>query len=182
MYEDIFLDVSKVLKSLERHHGDKDFQGKWKDKHWMNTPGPLYCGDTDNCGTGPYEAPNNVELDGESRQIIFRQPVNRYELRQVIQAAYYDPFSGYGVDGDLHWIYATIKGWWNEQRREVEQEVLRLHEARLPPGINYDRDYYPELSKWLVYLKDGMYNYLQVYAFFLDNGRIPVEGDRLPVL
>jgi len=60
----------------------------------MNTPGPFYCGDGDNCGTGPLVAPNNVALDEDGYEVIYRQPVNRYELRQVLEAAWADPLVG----------------------------------------------------------------------------------------
>lgn len=184
MYEDIFLDVSKALETLDGPHRDKDFWllGKWEDKHWMNTPGPLYCGDTDNCGTGPGEAPNNVALDDNARQVIYRQPANHDELLQVMQAAAVDPFAGYATDGNLHWTYATVKGWWVEYHREVEQEVRRLINAKLVFGTNDSKEYYRGLRWWLGYLQRGMYQYLQIYAFFLDNGCIPTEGDRLPEL
>ncbi len=182
MYEDIFLDVSTALEALGRHHGDEYFQGKWADKHWMNTPGPLYCGETDNCGTGPGEAPNNVEVDSEGFQVTYRQPVNRYELRQVVRAAWDDPFCGYGAGGDLHWTYETIKAWWAEPRRKVEQEIRRLYDAQLALGEKKNYEYSAGLWRWLDYIKDGVYQYLQVYAFFLDNGRVPLEGERLPEL
>lgn len=65
VYSDVFLNVSTALEGWGLRHGSGVFLGKWEEKHWMNTPGPLYCGDTDNCGTGPGDAPNNVELDEE---------------------------------------------------------------------------------------------------------------------
>ncbi|HEY7357346.1 MAG TPA: hypothetical protein VH590_12795, partial [Ktedonobacterales bacterium] len=95
MYEDIFLDVSAALEALGHRHGDGGFLGEWKDNRWMNTPGSIYCGETDNCGTGPLAAPNNVAVDEKGFEIIYRQPVNRYELHQVVDAAWVDPFSGY---------------------------------------------------------------------------------------
>lgn len=182
MYEDIFLDVSKTLEALGHRHGDDHFQGKWKDKHWMNTPGPIYCGETDDCGTGPGEAPNNVELDENSRQVIYRQPVNRYELCQVVQAAWDDPFTGYGADGNLHWTYEAIKAWWAEPRRKIENEVRRLYDAQIALSTKQNYIYTWGLARWIAYLQKGLHQYLQVYAFFLDNGRIPAESDRLPEL
>lgn len=183
MYKDIFLDVSKALETVEPPHVSEGFRfgGKWKDKHWMNTPGPLYCGETDNCGTGPLAAPNNVAFDKDGFEVIYRQPVYRFELPQVLEAAWADPLAGYAADGNLHWTYETVKSWWAEQRREVEQELQRPQETQLTLG-DKKFEYLSVLVRWLVYLKNGMYEYLQVYAFFLDNGRIPAEGDRLPEL
>ena len=182
MYEDIFLDVTTALETLGHRHGDEYFQGKWEEKHWMNTPGPIYCGDTDNCGTGPDAAPYNVALDEHSYQIIYRQPINLNELSQVWDAAWADPFSGYGADGNLHWTRETIKTWWTEQKPKVEQEVRRLINIRLVLNTNNTQAYYRELRWWQGYLQTGLYKYLQVYAFFLDNGRIPTESERLPEL
>ncbi|HEU5370045.1 MAG TPA: hypothetical protein VFU69_16355 [Ktedonobacterales bacterium] len=148
----------------------------------MNTPGPIYCGETDNCGTGPDNAPYNVGLDNEAFQAIYRQPTNLDELQQVVDAASFDPFHGYGADGNLHWSYETIKEWWSKQRREIEQEVRRLYEAQLA-GAKKELAYWGEPKWWLGYLQDNrLYQYLQVYAFFLDNGRIPTERDTLPEL
>jgi hypothetical protein len=179
MYEDIFLDVPAALQALGHHHGDEYFQGKWEEKHWMNTPGPIYCGDTVSCGTGPPAAPNNVGVDEKWHEVIYRQPANYNELRQVVHAAEAEVVSGYGADGDLHWSYETIKEWWAEPRRKVEQEVRRLYEAELARN-NKTSSYGCEWKWWLGYLKSGMHQYLQVYAFFLDNGRIPTERDTLP--
>ncbi|HEX6778513.1 MAG TPA: hypothetical protein VF099_09955, partial [Ktedonobacterales bacterium] len=67
-------------------------------------------------------------------------------------------------------------------RRKVEQEVRRLINAKLILGTDEDRIFYGGLRWWLGYLQKGMYQYLQVYAFFLDNGRIPAENDRPPEL
>ena len=182
MYEDIFMDVSKALEALGHRHGDDHFQGKWKDKHWMNTPGPIYGGDTTSCGTGPLAAPNNVGVDEEWQEVIYRQPVNRYELRQAAGAAGAEVVHGYGADGDLHWTYETVKAWWAEPRLKVEQEVSRLYDAQLALGEKKNYEYFAGLIRWMAYLKEDLYQYLQVYAFFLDNGRIPAEGDRLPEL
>lgn len=66
----LLFDVSLALETLGHRQGDHPFLGTWEEKHWMSTPGPIYCGGTDNCGTGPVAAPNNVELDerGDSRR------------------------------------------------------------------------------------------------------------------
>lgn len=181
MYEDIFFDVSPILEGEGLRHGYGVFLGEWKDNRWMNTPGLIYCGETDNCGTGPLAAPNNVSVDEEGFEIIYRQPINLQELSQVWDAAWADPWSGYGADGNLHWSYETIKEWWAEPRRQVEQEVRRLYEAELARN-NKNSASGSEWKWWLGYLKTGMQQYLQVYAFFLDNGRVPTESDRLPEL
>lgn len=182
MYEDIFLEVSKALEALGHRHGEYPFLGKWEDKHWMNTPGPIYGGDTTSCGTGPLAAPNNVGVDEEWQEVIYRQPVNRYELRQIVGAAWSEVVHGYGADGSLHWSYETIKEWWADPRHKIEQELQRLYEAQLALRDKKNYEGFSSLMRWMDYLKDGVYQYLKVYAFFLDNGRIPTEGDKLPEL
>src|SRR5215472_17392848 len=99
MFEEVFIDGAAVLAAARDQDGilwvpRRDGQssevrllGEWSDNKWLNTPGPIYCGQTDNCGTGPLEAPDNIEVDGESFQILYRQPVNFYELEQVVLAA-----------------------------------------------------------------------------------------------
>ncbi len=140
LYRDIFMDITTALTLLDERHGAGSWDGMWTDKQWMNTPGPLYCGQTDNCGTGPLAAPNNVHVDHEGYEFIFRQPVNLYELRQVLQAAYEDPWQGYGADGDAHWSFDGLKEWW-ACRRELEVEIDRRYREQLA-FYGYDYGYY----------------------------------------
>lgn len=44
--------------------------------YWLNTPGPTYTTQTDNCGTGQIEALNNVGGDENYYEFIFKQPEN----------------------------------------------------------------------------------------------------------
>jgi hypothetical protein len=138
---------------------------------------------------GAYEAPNNVALDSVGSPIIYRQPVNRYELSQIVKVADRDEPQTFGADGNLHWTYEAAREWWAKPRRKLQEEVRQLYDAQRELGKqqNYfgrQQTYYytSGLSRWLDYLKDGMYQYLQVYAFFLDNRRIPTESDTLPEL
>jgi hypothetical protein len=179
VYSEIFTDVSTILQEMGKCHGEGVFLGQWTDKHWLNTPGPVYCGATDNCGTGPFAAPNNVHIDAEGYEFVFRQPVNRYEVRQVLLAADHDPFSGYGAGGDVHWTYEAIKEWWRG-RRDMEAELAKEYKEQLALGDRKNYLYFAGLSRWRDYLEDGMETYLRVYAFFLLEGRPPTAADRLP--
>lgn len=175
---DPFFDVSAALAAWEDREALSIFAGKWSDKHWMNTPGPTYCGDTDNSGTGPPQAPNNVQVDARGFQVIFRQPANYYELRQVLHAAYVDPFSAYAMDGDARWSYPAVRAWWHEKRPAIEQEIERM---RLAVVNNYPLAAIG-IQRWLDYYRDGLREYLRAYAFFLDMGRAPGARDALPEL
>ncbi len=147
MHTDVFMDVAAALNTLDiRPHSNEIFSGQWVDKHWMNTPGPIYCGQTDNCGTGPIQAPENVHVDARDYEVIYRQPVNFLELEAVVNAASCDPFGGYGADGDLHWTSEAIRHWW-ENRENLLGEVTRLHReaeqsytqclAKVPADIDF---------------------------------------------
>lgn len=97
-----------------------------------------------------------------------------------MQAASVDTVHAYGADGDLHWTYETIKEWWTGPRREIEQKVRQLLEAQLALGTKQNPMYSNGLWRWMTYLQEGLYQNLQVYAFFLESRRPPVEGDTLP--
>ena len=225
MISEIFMDVAAALAELGEHHGKPTFTGRWSEKHWMNTPGPIYCGQSDNCGTGPAEAPDNVHGDAEGHEVIYRQPVNLLELEQVINAANCDPWGGYGADGNLHWTYETIKQWW-AGRGTLIAEVTRLHQEANQSyqiwlnktlfGVDFrlvDLQVYTKMLEWpefadvedprIVYMdcerrrlhsdtssynrwknfiQQDMLQYLQLYMFFLDHGRIAGEDDILPHL
>jgi hypothetical protein len=185
MEHERLFDVSAALVAWDERETAGYWLATWSDKSWMNTPGPLYCGNGDNCGTGPLYAPNNVQQDPEGFEVIFRQPVNRFELQQVIWAATVDPLHGYGCDGDTHWSVQAIRTWWAEQRHEVEVTLMRELEAQRALGSarDYqDHAYSVRLGQWLEYLRHEALPYLQLYAFFLEEGHLP-DGDAvLPTL
>ena len=182
-YSEIFMDVSAALAAVGEKHGTERFAGRWDERHWMNTPGPLYCSETDNSGAGPLAAPNSVLVDNDGFEAIFRQPVNHHELRQVLRAAECDVFSAYAADGDSHWTLAAIRAWWAGSReigREVERQLARLtgDKSVLTESVNHV--FFAGLLRWRDYFKEDMHLYLRVYAFFLEEGRIPAAEDRLP--
>jgi hypothetical protein len=176
MLGDPFFDVTAALAAWPDRAAVQQFQGKWTDKHWMNTPGPIYCGDCDNSGTGPPQAPNNVQVDSDGFQVIFRQPANFYELRQVLNAASHDPFGAYATDGDAHWSYPALHAWWREKRPAIEHEIERMRQWLI---IDHP-DAAIGVERWLDYYRYGLREYLQSYAFFLETGRAPSARDTLP--
>ncbi len=176
-----FMDVSRALAMVNMSQGNAPFLGSWNNRNRMNTPGTLYCAIGDNCGSGPLIAPNNIATDEDGYDIVFRQPVNNYELGQVLEAADTEPFQSYGMDGDVHWSYTSIREWWRS-REEIEAVVQKLYmkQVNLKEGKNYHE--FSMLSRWLSYYKEGLHEYLQVYSFYVEEGRIPTNGDQLPVL
>jgi hypothetical protein len=153
---DRFFDVSAALATWDEPQALVDFLGSWADKGWMNTPGPLYCSDGDNCGTGPLQAPNNVGVDAEGCEVIFRQPINRFELQQVVRAAGVDPLHGYGLDGDAHWSRQSIRAWWAEQRRDVERVLEQEYQRQMALGDKKDYAYSSGLAHRLDCIRHGM--------------------------
>jgi hypothetical protein len=182
MEQEQLFDVSAALAAWDEGETANHLLATWSDKTWMNTPGPLYCGNGDNCGTGPLQAPNNVQVDPQGFEVIFRQPVNHFELRQVLQAAWADPMSGYGCDGDAHWSLQCIRTWWAEERLEVEATLAREREAQLALGSAKNYAYFAGLDRWLEYVRHDVHPYLQRYAFFLEEGYVPDPRAALPTL
>lgn len=180
MYQEIFMDIALALSQLGAQHGRGDFLGRWDDRLSWNVPGPLYTGDVDNSGPGPYEAPNNVFIDEHGFPFIFRQPVNLFELRQVLLAANNDPFSSYGADGNDHWDLASIRAWWRE-RRAIDTSMA-ARQAELLASGHPAPEYRTALDRWREYLQNGTELYLRAYAFFLEERRVPRAEDTLPDL
>src|SRR6185312_17364672 len=152
MYQEIFMDIASALTRLGAQHGQGDFLGQWEHKKPWNVPGPLYTGDVDNSGPGPYEAPNNIFIDAEGFPFIFRQPLNTFELRQVLLAANRDPFRSYGADGNDHWDLASIRAWWRG-RYTIDTSMVARQVAQLASG-HLSSAYRIALDCWREYLQN----------------------------
>jgi hypothetical protein len=149
------------------------FQPAFAARNPFNLPGPFYGAETDTCLTGPYEAPKNVLIDRNGQEFVFKQPANREELRQVIGAAICECFVGYGADGDDHWNLTLIREWWQTRndllafKRELDL-LVQEHELKTDP------------NEWERFVTAEAADYLRVYAFFVEEGRIPSDSDVLP--
>lgn len=123
---------SKQLKELdcgEFYNGG--FQNE--EVYWLNTPGPIYTTQSDNCGTGQPEAPNNVGGDEDYYEFIFKQPINKNELTQTLSASFVDPWDGYFLDGNSYWTNEHILNWWAGIKKIVDYMVVRYEEElKLP--------------------------------------------------
>jgi hypothetical protein len=171
-------EIKPFLESLD----SSIFQGKWLAKRWPNTPGPFYGADTDSCGTGPIQAPNNSGLDENDFEYIFKQPSNLKELSEVVEAAKVNVFSGYGMDGNPIWTLSLIREWW-DRRDELLQLCLRseyLSEKYASSTDHIERIYYQNATYRLHYVKTELADYLGAYSFFIEEGRLANESDRLP--
>lgn len=135
----------------------------------LNIPGPIYGAETDTCLTGPSEAPDNVLVDQSGQEFVFRQPASATEFRDLVCAAITECFIGYGADGDEHWRLSSIREWWRGRAAMVGE----VGEEWCNPT---------SVASWRAALKGGAERYLQVYAFFVENGRVARADERLPEL
>jgi hypothetical protein len=147
--------------------GKDFFQPAFSKRNRFNIPGPFYGAETDTCETGPHEAPRNVLLDPSGQEFAFKQPANAEELREVVSAALCECFCGYGADGDDHWTLPLIKEWWRT-RFDLLAAVI---------AVRGDPD---SVRLWHRLLSGEAEDYLRAYAFFVQERRLPAEGDSLP--
>jgi hypothetical protein len=146
--------------------------GGFNEIHWLNTPGPIYTTYTDNCGTGQVEAINNVGGDIEYREIIFKQPFTKNELKETLVAAYVDPSDAYFYDGNENWTKELIINWWSKSDvriaciLELYYREINVPEADEPSDEAIEP--IPENYKnWLDFYQNGMKEYLEWYIFRL---------------
>ena len=149
-------------------------------------PGPFYVGDDDSCGTGPLVAPNNVMLGNDTLgdrggEFVFRQPVHRFEIAQIIEAAGRNPVNAYGCDGNQRWTESLVRQWW-QQRRGIEAALRAERDRQIRLGTDKDYVLFCALERYHRFVIDELRSYLRVYLYFLTEGRCPAEGEALPDL
>lgn len=145
----------------------------WTTKHPFNFPGPFYTGESDTCGTGDIEAPNNVMYDEYAMEIVFKQPTTFEELLGVIDAAAMEVLDSYSCDGNSFWSYSKCKDWW-KNRFDLISEMNKPETQK----VNGRR-----FILFEHYLKSKAENDLKKYCYFLENGNCPnVETKALPQL
>ena len=59
---------------------------------------------------------------------------------------------------------------------------IQTERVKLWPVRFTHLEYWMALDRWRNYLDDGIELYLRVYAFFLEEDRIPLASDTLPTL
>ena len=139
------------------------YESHWLKKHPFNFPGPFYAGESDTCGTGIGEAPENVVIDDLGCEYIFRQPVNYYELLCVLNAAEIETVNGYAADGNQQWTYAACRQWWRGR-----PQLLR-HLSR--PEVVAAND--GQAQRYAECLRGPAEMDLRRYCYFLENGTYP---------
>ncbi|MBN9121065.1 MAG: ferredoxin [Planctomycetes bacterium] len=144
------------------------FCSDFEHRNPLNMPGPFYGAETDTCQTGVAEAPNNVLMDERGQEFVFKQPEVAAELRDVLSAALCECFNGYGADGDRHWTLALIREWWATRFDLLKRADAMADEA--------------EVRRWRQMLAGDAEEYLRAYAFFVEEGKVPTDSDRLPDL
>ncbi|MGM7648891.1 ferredoxin [Nocardia sp. JW2] len=156
---------------------------KWRDRHWMNVPGPFYTGQTDTCWAGRTHAPSNVLYGGEYyNEFVYRQPKSAVEVECLLEAAAADPFDGYAWDGDLRWTPAAVRAW-RSGRGTVTEDLFELLADYTKVGaLLEDREVAEGVRKFLIYLATDLETDLRRYVFRLENGRYPDADDPLPSL
>jgi hypothetical protein len=157
----------------------------WVDRRWMTTPGPVYPSDEIDWWMGPWAAPAYVAIDAEGCDVVFRQPTSEEDLAAVIAAARTDPCDAYGFDGASRWTLAGIRGWW-ACRHEIHAhiETMRQPDWRPRPHISLPQDPLIRVlaDSWERYLDTEAEDWLRHFGFFVDVGRWPQPGERLPDL
>lgn len=122
---------------------DNFLKGRWEERNWLNVPGPFYGAETDTCVAGIPAASGHVLCDEDGMEFVWRQPRDLDEVRAILDAAYQDPFDGYGWDGDEHWTPDLVLDWWDDRGRIEEwlaeanfNDLARLEHS--PRGLRPD--------------------------------------------
>lgn len=156
-------EIERFLWPKQTASLDKSY---WHEKNPLNFPGPFYTGETDSCGTGPVEAPANVLLDAECHEFIFRQPINMFELLEVVNAGLVEVLDSYSCDGNDHWTYPLCKEWWRN-RHDITAEL------RKPRAAEFNKRW---TKLWDHYLQGDAETDLMRYCYFLEHGYYPPGG------
>ena len=152
-----------ALLAFRKPYHDFFRHDHWPDKHPFNFPGPFYTGQSDSCGTGDIEAPENVMYGLHCCEYVFRQPRNFAELSCVFEAAAVEVLDSYSCNGNKYWTYELCKEWWRNRFDLIAQlydpEVKRFNGGRIHLYIDY--------------LNSEAETDLKRYCFFLENNYYP---------
>lgn len=166
-------DLSEIIVNrFLKYNNTPDFSGSdWKNKGGLNFPGPFYTGESDTCGTGIVESPNNVIIDEDGMEHVMIQPRNKDELEELWNAAATEVFGSYYCDGNNFWTVELVKDWWGNRMRIIK----RLSHYSISNN-NQGQE-----KTYLSYLRNEAELDLRKYCFFLENGYYPSD-ENLPEL
>lgn len=156
---------TEILEFRQPDHNYNNFldNSHWNIKHPLNFPGPFYTGESDTCGTGEIEAPNNVIYDKNAMEFIFRQPQTFEDFLGIIDAAAVEVLDSYSCDGNRFWTYAKCKEWWHN-RFDIISEMNKTETKKVNGARN---------GLFESYLKGNAQTDLERYCYFLENGIYP---------
>ncbi len=177
-----FRDFSNELTYLFNR---SSFSGVWSKRYWLNVPGPFYGAETDTCLGGPDTAPANILLTESGQEFVYRQPRDAEEFLKVLWAAYDDPCTGYGADGNMRWSVRLIRDWWKERPAahswiaRARNDYAREYGDHVFPGLE---TLLKSLAEFEIFMSDpyGARAYLRSYGYFLEHHKAPPEGAKLP--
>lgn len=170
---DLFL-RKEVLYFREPANPHNDFldHNHWPNINPYNFPGPFYTGESDTCGTGIVQAPDNVANDINYCEYVFKQPTNYYEFLCLLNAAAVEVRDSYSSNGNDCWTHEACKTWWRSRtvlmRALARPEVIRVNNG--------------QAQLYLDYLNGDAEMDLRRYCFFLLHGIYPDDQAVLPEL
>ncbi|WP_228121223.1 hypothetical protein [Streptomyces fagopyri] len=115
------------------------------------------------------------------QEFVYRQPRNAVEVDRLLFAAWTDPLSGYGWDGDQHWTADLVRSWWHERSR-LREWATSLHTAWSANSDEIYQELSAGLNDLLAYLDGELETDLRVYLYWLHERRSPDLNEVLPRL
>lgn len=163
------LDEQDINQYLN-YHDNSDFKSSsWELKGKLNFPGPFYTGESDTCGTGICESPNNIIFDENCMEYVMIQPRTKIELLQLWNAGNIEVFGAYYCDGNKHWTVQSVKDWW-KNRNEIFEHLKNKELIK----INCNQE-----KRYRSYLENEAEIDLKKYCYFLENGIYP-KNQQIP--
>ncbi|MGW0900175.1 ferredoxin, partial [Streptomyces goshikiensis] len=94
-------------------------------------------------------------------------------------AAANDPYAGYACDGDDHWTPQSVRAWWADRRRLVDW-IDKAAISRSASERADEREVVAGLNSYRQYIDGELAVHLRAYIFWLDQRRVPLDGEALP--
>jgi hypothetical protein len=162
--------TENIINNYLNFRAGSDYSGSgWSVKGALNFPGPFYTGETDSCGTGIIQSPNNIIFDENYMEHVMIQPRNDIELLNLWNAGSVEVLGAYYCDGNKYWTVPLVKNWW-----ATKHEIFEHLENNELIKLNCNQE-----KRYLHYLENFAELDLRKYCFFLENGFYPTD-EKLP--